>query len=346
MTKGTQLTNRDFQILQAVGRFKFLTTFQLQKLFFPTGNHRTASNRLATLTRYDVLSRLLSYPKATQTIGHPTAIYYYSPRNQTALKNYLEKNGLVSSWENFENLPATPRDQFSQLFIVHETGISEFFLALEKALPKENLDLVFWERTSPFSKEITTTIPVRRMRVKKSFGQTTIEPYTEYLHLNPDAIFCLKRTDTEAYFFFFFEFDNNTAPAPKCRKKLEGYIEYRKQKNFPQLLSHYVQKYKLPIQNTERASFRVLTITPDQKRRDNFLLQAINLKSYKMFLFSALTDITPEKILSPVWVRGKEFSPYAQELKALERKLTPAQKNQWILEKLPAIAPVPLEHEN
>jgi len=53
-----------------------------------------------------------------------------------------------------------------------------------------------------------------------------------------------------------------------------------------------------------------------------------------MLWFASLPDLTPQKILSPVWCRGKEFTPIAEELKTLEKDLSPQLKSRWLTERL------------
>jgi len=326
MPTSPKLTQRDFDIIQTAGRFKFLTTFQLQKVFFPnTTHHSTASNRLTALTNSDFLSRTFSYPRAEKgKLGRPTAVYFWGASNQKNLQTYFEKNGEASKWEEFKNLPPNSREEFSQLYLSHETGISEIFLVFEQATPTENYDLTFWERTSPFSREIGEHLSVDIQKGDRWFSQKN--------YFNPDAFFCTKKAD--AYNLFFLEFDNNTAQALKFRKKLEVYQAYNRQRKFPELLQRYAKKYLLPISNPERAGFRVLTVAPDERRRDQLLLEAVKLKAFKMFWFASLTDIKPQTILSPIWLRGKEFDSISQEYKEVEKNLSPLLKSRWLSEKI------------
>jgi len=327
MTKNPRLTDRDLNLTYSIGRFKFLTTFQIQNLFFSDASRFAATNRLSTLVRDGFISRVFSYPKAQkEKYGHPTAIYFWGTKNQNRLKDYLEKNGSASKWEDFRILPPNTQEEFSQIYLVHETGISEFFLTLEEATKKENTpELIFWERTSPKSKEIGEHLTVD---IEQAKGFTKIKVF-----FNPDAFFCLK--DQEGFYsLFFLEYDNNTASLPKYRQKLEGYQAYHRERKFPDLLERYKRKYLLDIQNTQKAGFRVLTITPDEKRRDQLFIESLKLHSYKMLWFASLTDLTSETILSSVWLRGKEFSPIAEELKILEKDLSPQLKSRLISEKL------------
>jgi len=333
--KGPQLTSRDLQLIGKVAVYKFLTTFQIQRLYFPDGNYRIATNRLTTLTKGGFLSRIFSYPKGKgEQRGHPTAVYYWAPSNQKCLKAYLEERGQASLWEEYENLAKTynKNKEFSQLFLVHELGISEFFLCLEKACQAKGLELAFWERTSPFSKDLGERL-VTDLLIETPQGKAT-EKTT--VHFNPDAFFCLKGEDEKGTYhnFFFLEYDNNTASAEKYRRKLAGYLAYYQHNRFPNLLARYTRKYLLPISNIEKAGFRVLTITPDEHRRNTLFIEALKLRSYIMLWFASLSNITSETVLSPLWLRGKEFVSIAEEFKTLAPETTPAVKSRWLDEKL------------
>jgi hypothetical protein len=336
--QGLHLTPRDLKILFTVGKYKLLTSHQLCRLHFPTGNHETATNRLTALARANYLSRVFSYPTATTTSrGHPTAVFYWTPQNQQTLKTYLEANGQASDWEDFAPLLATNNksNEYSHLYLKHETAISDFFLTLEDACarPEARASIVFWERTSPLSNDIGATLQVEITR-KTNRGKPTTEKRIR--PVNPDAFFCLQNPN-RSYSFFFLEYDNNTSTTERFRQKLFAYLAYRNQKKFPPLLERYKQKYQLPLTTTDKAGFRVLILTPDEKRRNTLYLDSLKLKSFTMLLYASLKDLTPQTILStknPAWMRGKEYTPIAAKEKALAPDIAPEVKSRWLQEQL------------
>lgn len=340
--KPIQLTARDLVIVRQIATYKFLSTFQLHAALFPTAqSYRTATKRLTTLTKGGILSRLFTYPKATDSpTGHPTAIYYYSPANHAYLQRLLEAQGQASTWEDYKHLATTDNhdDKFSRFYLTHELGISDFFLTLEASCKQAGLTIPFWERTSPFSKDIRDWVDAEVLIYDKHGNPITT---TKRVAFNPDAFFCLKDQDA-THLFFFLEYDNNTAPVQTYRKKLSGYIAQRKDKRFPDLLARYVKKYQLPITTTKNAGFRVLTITPDERRRNALFLDALALKSYKMLWFASMTDITPATALTAIYLRGKEYAPISQKEKVLSRELTKALKWQWQTDQLAAMPRVSL----
>ncbi len=350
------LSQRDYEILWTIARYKLLTTPQVMSLFFPTGNYRTAARKFAALTQIGLLARVFSYPKVKRgERGHPVAFYFWPTPCQKKLKNYLAENGEASLWDQFRDEPGQAffrysfadlsqstgkTEQFSQLYLSHEAGISDFFLALEAASAKPDAAarLVFWERTSPFSKDISqkldADIPITTAR-----GEASIKKIVSF---NPDAFFCLQ-DQAGVFSFFFLEFDNNTATPEKYREKLAGYRAFHQQRRFPALLAHYEQNYRLGLHFTERAGFRVLTVTPDDHRRNRLFLDARKLKSYKLLLFASLPDITEDSALSSVWLRGKEYDPIALEEKTLAPGMRSVAKSQWFTEKLASMQRVSLQ---
>ena len=126
---------------------------------------------------------------------------------------------------------------------------------------------------------------------------------------NPDAIFLLQ-DPTGHQHFGFLEYDNNTASPEKFNKKLEGYIQFHQDNHFAALLDYYANKYALELPGTT-IGFRVFTVCAnvkgDHRRRNALFLASLADNRYKLFLYASITDCTPENILSPIWLRGKEF---------------------------------------
>jgi Replication-relaxation len=242
MQKDTpNLTTRDRDSLYAVAVYKFLSSFQLAALYFPEATHENATRRLTTLTNHGFLSRVFSYPKATDDHkgGHPTAVYYWTPENKRKLRQYLENKGIAEFFSDFELLTPTDNnnDGVSQLYLVHELGISDYFLSLEEAAQRNGWTLLFWERTSPFSKELRAIVPPLTATITRRRKDGTAHTTTEPRPFNPDAIFLLEDPNQQLH-FGFLEYDNNTASPEKFNKKLEGYITFHNQKLFPAVLDY------------------------------------------------------------------------------------------------------------
>jgi hypothetical protein len=347
-TTTVQPTRRDLQIIQDVARFKFLTAKHLQQKYFKGTNDNNAANRLSKLLSAGFLSRVYFHPKITgKEKAHPTGVFFFSKRNQDAFKRFLEETGQISFWEEFgRNLPSYNKgEEYSQLYLMHELGISDFFFHLEReTAASEEWNIAFWERTSPFSKEIGETLTGHAPDPETGAK-------TGKLHFNPDAFFALKHRDSGAHYFYFLELDNNTATAAKFRQKLYGYMAYQRQGRFSALLDRYNGKYILGLRNAERAGFRVVTITPDRKRQDDLFLDSLHVRDeddkarFKMFLYASLADVSQKGALSPAYLRGKEYAPIAERQKELSATVSPAALRKWQDEHLPTIKSVSILDE-
>jgi hypothetical protein len=322
-TSAITLTTRDLAIVETIGRYKFLSTPQIEQRFFPGRDRTIPRDRLTKLTRAGYLSRVFAFPKATANPkgGHPTAVYYLSPENLKALRLYLEARARADEYEPLQHLAATDNHtaQFSHLYLAHELGISDFFLALETATAAHGWTIPFWERTSPFREGVKETLQVLVTRTKNGTKTTTSEKRS----FNPDGFFALQDpSGTTDY--FLLEMDMNTSSPLKYRTKLEGYVAYHEQEKFPRLLALYHATYGLNTPPTSKPSFRVLTVTPNAQRRNSLYCEAQKLKKYKQFLFASMDDITQETILTPVWLRGKEYPALAPDLATIPEETSTA----------------------
>lgn len=328
---GVALSARDIAVIRSVARYRFLTSHQVHALHYPTTSHVNATKRLTELARGGMLSRVFSYPrpKATdQSIGRATAIYFFPQKNQKNVKTFLENAQKSSEWETIEILLKTfnSAGEFSQQYLAHEIGVSEFFLQIEKDCRQENTpELIFWERTSPLSKEAQAILPTQG----------------KHMVIYPDGFFCLKYP--RGYAFFFLEYDNDTASLPKYRRKLEGYAQYREGRHFAPLLSHYCKKYLVPVSDPTRAGFRVLTVTPHERRRNSLFLDSLALKAYKFFLFADIHAIADIGATGKAWIRGKEFADIQKQLDALPTETAPTARARFLAEKMPTLAHVSFE---
>lgn len=332
--KGARLYPQDLDALHALGRCGFLRADQLRRHFYPRYSERSAANRFALLANNNFWTYTKQYPRSLpQSVGRPTFIYYWTPANQRTLQTYLEQNGQASEWQtNFAYLKPlnNHEEEFSQLYLAHETDIVEFFLCLEADARRHGWEVIFTERTSPFSKELraasgldygklTITETVRKQKSNQTYTETRESQVT----FNPDGFYCLKSPD-DWYELAFHEEDNNTSQPRRFRQKLIAYQAFDNQGYFARLRDYYITKYQLPADRV-RNGFRVTTATSDTARRDTLFLDSLSLqaKGYKRFLFASMTDITPETALSNIWMRGKEFDPIRQKLAALPPETAP-----------------------
>jgi hypothetical protein len=343
-----KLTRRDLSMLQDVARFKFITAKHMQQRYFGETKPTNSIIRLSQLLSAGFLSRVYFHPKIrSQEKAHPTGVFYFAKSNQNKLKTYLEEHGQTDAFEDFvRQLPSyNKNDEYSQLYLAHELGITDFFFTLEnETAQSDTWALAFWERTSPFSKDIGE-------HLSGYAPDPETGAKTQKLHFNPDAFFALRHKQSGAHLFYFLEFDNNTATAAKFRQKLFGYMAYHQQGRFDDLIARYNDKYLLGLRDITRAGFRVLTVTPQNRRRDDLFLDSLTVRDeshkarYKMFLYVGLTDINERGALSAVYLRGKEYAPIAEEQKTLPKNVSIAALKQWQDSKLSSIVQVSILDE-
>ena len=167
----------------------------------------------------------------------------------------------------------------------HILSIVQFWISLDLAAPDKNCKverfIPEWHGTTghePFTSELKlkTTHPLRE---------------THTLSFQPDAAFVLERKDRSA--LFFLEVDRATETVrstsyPDFTDKLLAYAGYRES-------GEYKNKFG------DSHGFRVLTTTVSQARIQSYQDAAQRLNLNELFLFAPADQITPERILEPVW---------------------------------------------
>lgn len=367
-----KLSRRDILILRDIARFKFLSSKQVHSIHFPDTGHRNATTRLTQLSRAEMISRVYVHPKVKgQEKSHPLSVFYFSPKNQNTLKTYLEENGQATKWIYFEELLKIKKlshnksEEFSPLYLFHELGISDFFIELEKAqkgkpailsapapvpapvsdyFSKTTTDpapvsvpdfhILFWERTSPFSREIGENLTAR-VKSKKT-GETT----EEKLYFNPDAFFAFSVEDS-APTFFFLEMDNDTESVEKFRRKLFAYIAFNKQGRFQKLAERYAEKYGFRLESG-KAGFRVLTLTPHTPRLVSLFADSLKFPADRMFLYATLPALAERGAAAPIFTRAREFAPNLPAFRGMEKGATQRRQLEWMTETLKTVQAVSL----
>jgi len=321
MQKNTpHLSERNLQTIHAIGRFKYLSSQQIWKEFYPTSTSENATQRLTSLHKQGFLSRDFAYPKAVSNPAQrPTAIYLFSTKNRENLRAYLTTHGKADLYEDFAVLPTTDKDDrnnFSNAHLVPEISIAEFFMPLEKATAANpDWELLMWEITSPRSADIPDKdikLKVKDRRTKNPDGSS--KEFITDRHFNPDGIALLKEPSGNIS-LNVLETDNNTNNPSDMRGKFEAFIGYGQR--FPKLIETYARKYLLDISNPEDILVRYLFVASnhnnDHHRRNQLFLLSLPYDRQKQLLFTSLTDCTPENILTGnIWMRGREYRDHAQ----------------------------------
>ena len=273
------LTPRDLDIIYSVGTYKYLSIFQLQTLHFPGAKYyRTATNRIGSLVSAGLLSRVFYHQKLTAHTGRPASILYLQSENLDTLATLLSRKAKAPLFDRFHDITTTDRDEFAYSFIMHELGISDLYIALERSDRPQSL--VFWERTSPKMEGVTDKL---RAEIETEDGTRT-----HTLTFNPDSFLCY-RTPDDSLTFYFHEHDNNTETnLHNLYRKYAGYLAYYKERHFADLLRRFLNKHGLSIPDNliARADFRVLTTAPDAHRRDKLIREVNKLEGVFPFFRS------------------------------------------------------------
>ena len=328
--KNFTLTPRDIDIIYDAGKYKYLSIFQLQSLHFPNAKYyRTATNRIGALVSSGLLSRVFYHPKLTITTGRPASILYLQSSNLHTLEKHLAVIGKASELDRFDDLTPTDRNEFAYSFIMHELGINDLYIALERSADPRSL--VFWERLSPMTEGVTAKL--------KATIATEEGTGTQVLSFNPDAFLCYGSPDGTIS-FYFHEHDNNTETNLfRLYRKYAAYLAYRKEKRFPTLLRRFLDKHgiSVPDEMIAHADFKILTTTTTNERRDKLLREVYRLEDSGTFYFATNADLTPDTIHKPILYRASNYDLIAKAERALPKETRPSVRARYIRERMPTL---------
>lgn len=190
-----RLTERDWQILYALYRYRYLSSQQIQRLFFPS-LHR-AYARLRLLYDHALVERLNPLI-ATHGINSP--LFYV-----------LEKRGfdLVCSHYQLEALWKRTYLHVSNAFLAHNTATHDCQIAVELACQQQTWQLLRWDHEAD--------LRAQQIRVPLSPRETVT--------LIPDS-YCQIQIGTRLE-RFFFEIDMATMSVQRFQAKGQAYLAYR-----------------------------------------------------------------------------------------------------------------------
>jgi hypothetical protein len=275
------------------------------------------------------LSRVFYHPKLSATTGRPASILYLQSENLDTLADYLSRKSRAQDFDRFADINTTERDEFAYSFIVHELGLSDLYIALERSDRPESL--VFWERLSPKSEATTTKL--------KASITTEDGTGTQTLSFNPDAFLCY-RTQDNSLTFYFHEHDNNTETnLYHLYRKYAAYVAYRKERRFPAILTRFANKHGITIPDNllSRIDFKILTTAPTAERRDKLLREVNKLEKSETFYFASLSDITPATAHSRLWYRASDYDSIAAAEKQLPKETKQSTRARFIAERIPSL---------
>jgi len=268
------ITERDLRILSTVASYRFLTTYQIKKLFFGSIDH--ARKRLFLLWQNRLLERLFQPVVAFQ--GSSSAIYALAHQGAKLLGE--RKGQDTASLQPIGQGKA----RRSAYFLDHTLRRNDFRICLELSCKnREDLELLFWRQGKDEIKDAVFLNhgPICKRRVP----------------LVADGFFGLK-VGTQR-FYFLVEIDRGTETIGHVKRKLQGYYSWWKEKG-PQ------KRFAVP-------NIRILLVTTKERRHENLFQAALSVReeSQGSGLIWLTTDehITlddPGRVLDRIWRKAKD----------------------------------------
>jgi hypothetical protein len=333
-TRPLRLTLRDYDLIEDVARFRFLSSYHLERRHFPKDSkyrHSVALNRLAILVKHGYLTKGDAYPRwVPGRSEHKIAVYTWLPTNQKVLREHLADAGRSHLWgqryaRHAERLPAT--GTFSPYTMFHELLLTDFLLWVDGAVMKDGWTVAFWERYGPREADITGEFRTRDGKRK----------------FNPDALVCLRNPEGRHAFRTVEADKHSTSQEGKYREKLEGHQLAQATGHYAEVIRHKIEAYDLPIPQPAEVQNVVLTVTHTRERRNALLIESAPLGERYRFLFACIDELHSGDGLAPVWLRGHEY------FNLMPRKDYPANaldsvRKRWLAEQfeaMPKVPPVP-----
>ena len=272
-----QLQERDTAIIQAVHRYRYLRTGQINRLFFPENKTvQSARRRLKLLFHNKYLERIAPFIQEGNNDQDTEFAYCLG----SAGRSLLEASGEpVSTYKKVKMV----KHQYLQ----HAIDLSEFRLTLELAIA--SLDRLQIDR---FISYFETKEDRQRLNGKKRYR--IYEEYTQpitgkKLVVYPDAVVILSAIGSDQKRLIFVEIDRGTEGLSKIRDKFLGFQH------------SFVNKTFCKYGQFDR--FVLLIQTSSPKRAKNIAQVAKETVFDPLVLITDHQSVTPESILNaPIWM--------------------------------------------
>lgn len=263
------ITERDLRVLSAVASYRFLTTQQVDKLYF--GSISQTRHRLFLLWQNRLLERLFQPVVAFE--GTSSAIYA------------LARPGAMLLAERMGADPATLKPlthgqaRRSAYFLDHTLRRNDFRICLELACRGgEDMRLLYWRQNAE--------------EVKDAVWVDSGPGRGERVPLVPDGFFGLSAGGKKLY--FLVEIDRGTETIKHVGRKLKGYYSWWQG-------GGSVRRFGIP-------NVRVLVVTTGRTRHDNILRAALAVRDdYRgtgliwLATDESVTLDDPGRVLDRIW---------------------------------------------
>lgn len=278
------LQERDFQIFATLEKYRYLTTGQINRLFFSGGSLKACQRRLGLLYHNAYLDRLYTQDSDGYSLSEPAyfldktgveALAFWSGRGAGEVRWY-KKSGTVRP-----------------LFLNHSVAVSEFRLNVELAL-----ETISWVRLriwwSEFDVEDNPPVdPAVKKRDRFVLYEEVIDPRTgEALTVYPDGVFVLEAEVKGKTYrgLYFVEIDRGTESSRRIREKLQAY-------------NLYIEQRRQIRYEHNPASFKLLFQTTSDQRIQNLISELQpELGKHNFTLFANAEHVTPETVFKgKIW---------------------------------------------
>lgn len=287
------LTERDIRLLQTLHTARYLTTEQIQALFFPGqggvhGPRKTCQRRLRQLLANKLVRRIEPWVKRGQS--YQFYIYALDKAGARTLQSECDCFIPESDWK-----PKSNEDNLS--FMKHTLATNEVRIAVMRACPDARVELVTWLDEREIRGEQPDQVTISDPKTHKEIKTAVI----------PDSAFILAKGDKRSLCWVEIDMGTVTVEARHWEskswvKKVLAYLTY--------------QKTAAPAQRYgQEGVARILTITTSQQRLQT-LKQATEQAgggiTFWFTTFQAIAAPSANLLSSPLWhVAG------SSELKAL-----------------------------
>jgi hypothetical protein len=267
------ITERDLDILATVDSYRFLTTRQIERLFFGSSSH--ACRRLFLLWQNRLLERLFQPVVAFE--GSSSAIYALAAAGAKLLE---ERRGVDPA----SLQPITQsKARRSAYFLDHTLRRNDFRICLELACrDSEDLELLFWRQ--------------RKEEIRDAIFLRTRPGQSRRVPLVADGFFGLRVG--EKRFYFLVEIDRGTETVGHVSRKLKGYYTWWKERG---------HEKRFAVTN-----IRILVVTTKEKRHENLVQAAYSVREERRGtgLIWLTTDEhatldDPGRVLDRIWQKAK-----------------------------------------
>lgn len=341
-----RLTSRNLQMLEAILRYRLMTTEQLHKLILSRqpepGTTNSLSNTLRKLHGLEFVSRTwVSRNTQEKTmLARPAAVWYFKNENFKRIAEELAATGRADVVEELAPLGQALKDSgaLAENTLRHELAITDFYVALEHAAQALPVSVPLWLRTSPKHADVSRNVTFTKSVTKqdKKTKQETHYDTRVTLPLNPDGFHVIHAPEKGSA-FFFLEMDLATETlSEKLTNKFLAYYAYFEQKTFGRDIAEpFAIRHRLSIARPETAPFRVLFVTPNERRRNDLLLKSRVLPTSNLFHFATLSDLLADPF-GAVWLCKDSFKAHLTEYDRRTHIENPALLRRWAHEVLNA----------